>query len=105
MIAARYLNSIADPSNYSWPREPAQMLLTRLDGINYTTKDLVSAYNRLLFQMTPRNYLVSLLMKNSTRSNGDFTAYAVLQFSLVESLQYILLKLLPRSKLSHLFMV
>ena len=32
-IDARYLNSITDLSNYSWPLEPLQMLLTRLDGV------------------------------------------------------------------------
>ena len=43
VIDARYLNSITDLSNYSWPREPVQMLLTRLDGVYYTTSDLASA--------------------------------------------------------------
>ena len=44
---ARYLNSIADLSNYSWPLEPVQMLLTRLDGVYYTTSDLASTYNQV----------------------------------------------------------
>ena len=47
VIDARYLNSITDLSNYSWPLEPAQMLLTRLDGVYYTTSDLASAYNQI----------------------------------------------------------
>ena len=47
VIDARYLNSITDLSNYSWPLEPAQMLLTRLDGVYYTTSDLASAYNQV----------------------------------------------------------
>ena len=44
---ARYLNSITDLSNYSWPLEPVQMLLTRLDGVYYTASDLASAYNQV----------------------------------------------------------
>ena len=47
VIDARYLNSITDLSNYSWPLEPVQMLLTRLDGVYYTTSDLASAYNQV----------------------------------------------------------
>ena len=47
MIDARYLNSLNDLSNYSWPQEPVQMLLTRLDGVYYTTSDLASAYNQV----------------------------------------------------------
>ena len=47
MIEARYLNFIIDLSNYSWPLEPVQTLLTRLDGILYTTSDLASAYNQV----------------------------------------------------------
>ena len=46
IIDARYLNSITDLPNYSWPLEPEQMLLTRLDGVYYTTSDLASFYNQ-----------------------------------------------------------
>ena len=46
-IDARYLNSITDLSKYSWPLEPIRMLLTRLDGVYYTTSDLASAYNQV----------------------------------------------------------
>ena len=47
VIDARYLNSITDSSNYSWPLEPVQMLLTRLDGVYYTISDLASTYNQV----------------------------------------------------------
>ena len=47
VIDARYLNSITDLSNYSWPLEPIQMLLTKLDGAYYTTSDLASAHNQV----------------------------------------------------------
>ena len=47
VIDAQYLNSITDQLNYSWPLEAVQMLLTRLDGVYYTTSDLASAYNQV----------------------------------------------------------
>ena len=47
VIDARYLNSITDLLNYSCPLEPVQMLLTRLDGVYYTTSDLAPAYNQV----------------------------------------------------------
>ena len=48
VIDARYLNSITHLSNYSWPLEPVQMLLSRLDGVYSTTSDFASAYNQVL---------------------------------------------------------
>ena len=54
LIDARYLNSITDLSNYSWPLEPVQMLLTRLDGVYYTTSDLPSAYNQVPLSEDPK---------------------------------------------------
>ena len=47
VIDARYLNSITDLSNYSWPLEIVQILPTRLDGVFYTTSDMVSANNQV----------------------------------------------------------
>ena len=47
VIDTRCLNSITDLSNYSWPLEPVQILLTRLDGVYYTTSDLATAYNQV----------------------------------------------------------
>ena len=58
VIDARYLNSITDFSNYSWPLEPVQMLLTRLDGVYYTTSDLASAYNQVLLSEDTRKLTI-----------------------------------------------
>ena len=33
VIDARHLNSITDLSNYTWPLESVQMLVTRIDGV------------------------------------------------------------------------
>ena len=46
VIDARYLNSITDLSNHSWPLQPVKTLLTGLDRVYYTTSDLASAYNQ-----------------------------------------------------------
>ena len=54
VIDARYLNSITDFSNYSWPLEPIQMLLTRLDGVYYTTSDLAPPYYQVPFSEDTR---------------------------------------------------
>ena len=48
MIDTQNLNSNTDLSNYSWPLEPTvQLLLTKLDGIYYTTIDLDSTHNQV----------------------------------------------------------
>ena len=43
-IDGRYLNSITDTSNSSWPLEPLQVLMTRVNGANFTSSDLSCAY-------------------------------------------------------------
>ena len=40
VINARYLNSITDLTNYSWPLEPVQMNMTRINGRYFTASDL-----------------------------------------------------------------
>ena len=47
VIDARYLYSITGLSNSSWPLKPIQMLLTGLDGVYYTTRDLASGCNQV----------------------------------------------------------
>ena len=46
-INARYLNSITDLTNYSWPLEPVQMIMTRINGKYFTASDLSSAYHQV----------------------------------------------------------
>ena len=55
VIDVRYLNSKTDLSNYSWPLEPVQMLLTRLDGKYYTRSDLASAYKQVPLSEDTKN--------------------------------------------------
>ena len=47
LVIARYLNSITDTSNSSWPLEPLNVLMTRITGTIFTRSDLSSAYNQV----------------------------------------------------------
>ena len=47
VIDARYLNSITDTSNSSWPLEPLNVIMTRITGTIFTSSDLSSAYNQV----------------------------------------------------------
>ena len=44
VIDARYLNSVTDLTNYSWPLEPVQMILTRVNGYVLLVSDPSCAY-------------------------------------------------------------
>ena len=47
VIDARYLNSVTDLTNYSWPLEPVQMIMTRVNGKVFSVSDLSSAYHQV----------------------------------------------------------
>ena len=47
VIEARYLNSVTDLTNYSWPLEPAQMIMTRVSGKVFSVSDLSCAYHQV----------------------------------------------------------
>ena len=47
VIDARYLNSITDTSNSSWPLEPLHVLITRVNGSYFTSSDLSCAYHQV----------------------------------------------------------
>ena len=47
VIDARYLNSVTDLTNYSWPLEPVQMIMTRENGKFFSVSDLSCAYNQV----------------------------------------------------------
>ena len=44
---ARYLNSVTDLTNYSWPLEPVQMIMTRVNGKFFSVSDLSCAYRQV----------------------------------------------------------
>ena len=47
VINARYLNSVTDLTNYSWPLEPVQMIMTKINGKFFSVSDLSCAYHRV----------------------------------------------------------
>ena len=47
VIDARYLNSITDLTNYSWPLETGPMIMTRIKGKYFRASDLSSAYHQV----------------------------------------------------------
>ena len=49
VIDAHYLNSVTDLTNYSWPLEPVQMIMTRVNGKFFSVSDLSCAYHHLHF--------------------------------------------------------
>ena len=47
VIDARFLNSVTDLTNYSWPLEPVQMIITRVNGKIFSVSDLSCAYHQV----------------------------------------------------------
>ena len=47
VIDARYLNSVTDLTNYSWPLEPVQMIMTRVNGKIFCVSALSCAYHQV----------------------------------------------------------
>ena len=47
VIDARYLNSVTDLTNYSWPLEPVQVIRTRVNGKFFSVSDLSCAYHQV----------------------------------------------------------
>ena len=47
VIDARYSNSVTGLTNYSWPLEPVQMIMTRVNGKVFSLTDLCCAYHQV----------------------------------------------------------
>ena len=47
MIDARYLNSVTDLANYSWPSEPVHMIIIWVNGKVFSVSDLSCAYHQV----------------------------------------------------------
>ena len=47
VINARYLNSVTDLTNYSWPLETVQMIMTRVNGKVFSVSDLACGYHQV----------------------------------------------------------
>ena len=51
VIYARYLNSVTDLTNYSWPLEPVQIIMNRINGKVFSVSFLSCAYHQ--FPLSP----------------------------------------------------
>ena len=47
VIDAQFLNSVTDLTNYSWPLEPVQMIMTRVNGKFFSVSNLSCAYHQV----------------------------------------------------------
>ena len=47
VIDARYLNSVTDLTNYPWPSEPVQMIMTIVNGKVFSVSNLSCAYHQV----------------------------------------------------------
>ena len=47
VLDARYLNSMIDETKCSWPIEPDNEILTKIDGEYFSIADMNSAYNQM----------------------------------------------------------
>ena len=47
VIVARYLKTVTDLTSYSWPLEPVQMFITRVNGKVFSVSDLSCAYHQV----------------------------------------------------------
>ena len=80
------------------------MLLTRLDGVYYRS-DLASAYNQVPLSEDAKKLTSFVVGGKQYMFERGFYGLCGLPNFLVASWQSILLKWLPRSKLSHILMM
>ena len=59
VIDGRYLNSVMDLENYSWPLEPVQMIMTSANGKVFSVSDHSCAYHQVRLSQKHKSYLVS----------------------------------------------
>ena len=76
VIDARYLNSVTDLTNYSWPLEPVQMIMTRVNSKVFSVSDLSCAYHQV--PLSPETQkLTSFIIggKQYTYTRGFYTHF------------------------------
>ena len=82
VIDARYLNSLTDLQNYSWPLEPVQMFMTRANIRVFSVSDLSCAYHQV--PLSPETQeLTSFIIggKQYTYRRGFYGLCGLLNFS------------------------
>ena len=76
VINARYHKSVTDLTNYSWPLEPVQMIMTRVNVKIFSVRDLSCVYHQV-----PLSPETQKLTQNTTRTKSDFVGCADYQTS------------------------
>ena len=61
VIDATYLNSVTDLTNYSWPLEPVQMNMTRVNGKVFSGSDLSCAYHQVPLSLETQKLTSSII--------------------------------------------
>ena len=62
VIDACYLNSVTDFTNYSWPLEPVQMIMTKVNGKFFSVSDFSCAYHHVPLSFPTKkltNFIIS----------------------------------------------
>ena len=81
VIGARHFSSATDLTNYSWPLEPVQMIMTRVNGKLLSVSDLSCAYHQV--SLSPETQkLTSFIIggKHYTYTRGFYGLSGLLNF-------------------------
>ena len=77
VIDARYLNSLTELTNYLWPLELLQMIMTRINGKDFTASDLSCAYHQVPLSAETQKLTSFVLGGKNTPIKLDTTNSAV----------------------------
>ena len=74
VIDACYLNSVIDLTNYSWPLEPVQMIMTSVKGKFFSVSELSCAYHQVPFSLETQKLTSFILgIRQYTFSQGFYS--------------------------------
>ena len=75
VMDASYLNSVTDLTNYSWPLEPVQMILTRVNGKVFSVSNLSCAYHQVPLISETQKLTSFIIGGNITITHVDSMGY------------------------------
>ena len=78
VIDSRYLNSVTDLTNYSWPSELVQMIMTRVNGKFFSVRDLSCAYHQVPFSYRTQKLTNFIIVgRQYTYTRGFYGLYGL----------------------------
>ena len=80
-IGARFLNSVTDLTNYSWPLDPVQMIMTRVTGKFFSVSDLSCAHHQV--PLSPESQKLTIFIiggRQYTYTRGFLWTKRITQF-------------------------